>query len=289
MLFLSLHKRVVSFACLALLVPLITSCSVSQNNSDLVHLRTLKDQAYSGDPVSQYQLGIHYTTSEKWRWDKARGYGWFFKAAEAGHADAQYMTGMSLLLGQGVSQDEKAAEVWLALAAEQGHRRSQYQLGLHCLGGKESDSIWGRYWLEQSAWADYSEAQFLLAALFKKGLGGQKNLSEAWAWLKRAVQNKNKDADTALKKITPTLTQTETQRGIKLLKVAEKKGPKGLYLKPQIRYLQTMLNRMGFAAGPEDGESGQQTQKAIRLYLQKKELPRDTSIDQLIGYLRGKS
>ncbi|MBN1957162.1 MAG: sel1 repeat family protein [Desulfuromonadales bacterium] len=83
-------------------------------------MRQLKNQALSGDPESQYQLGIHYTTNGQWTWNSARGYGWFLEAAESGHVDAQYMVGMSQLLGRGTEQDESGALVWLIRAAEQG-------------------------------------------------------------------------------------------------------------------------------------------------------------------------
>jgi len=290
MTFLSFYKKIRYFVWLALMALVISSCSVPQNNSDLIHLRKLKDQAFAGDPESQYQLGIYYSTNGKWNWDKTRGYGWFLEAAEAGHEGAQYMVAMSQLLGQGTKQDETGSVQWLKQAAEQGHSRSQYQLGKVYLSGSgvKKDSPWGRYWLEQAAWSKHPQAQFLLAALFKKGLGGEKNLPEAWSWLKRAEKNGNKDARVALQKLTPTLTETEIQRGAQLLQKTEKENQDILYVTPKIRYIQTVLNKMGLSAGMEDGEYGLKTQAAVEQYLQKNELPRDTSTNQLIRYLRGR-
>lgn len=289
MFFMIFPKTVHSFFWLGLIALLISSCSVPQSNSDLIHLRKLKNQAFAGNPESQYQLGIHYTTKGKWGWDEARGYSWFLKAAEADHPDAQYMVGMSQFLGRGTKQDEPRAVTWLTHAAEQGHSRSQYQLGQAYLNGTgiEKDSTWGRYWLEQAAWADHPQAQFLLAALFKKGLGGQKNLPEAWAWLKRADHNGNNEAKTALQKLTPTLTESEKQRGNQLFKKVGKADQDGLYQKPKIRYVQTALNAMGFSAGSEDGNFGPMTRKAVEQYLQKRKLPHGTSINLLIGHFRG--
>lgn len=287
--FLLSYERILLFLWLGFSILVLSSCSVLQNNSDLIHLRNLKDQAFAGSPEAQYQLGIHYTTNGQWDWDKARGYRWFLEAAEAGYPDAQYMVGMSQLLGRGTTQDEAGAVIWLTRAAEQGHSRSQYQLGQAYLNGTGTvkDTPWGRYWLEQAAWAEHPQAQFLLAALFKAGLGGQKNLSEALFWLRRSDKNGNKEAEIAVRKMEPTVSEEEKQRSYKLLKRIGKVGQDGLYQVPKVRYLQTRLNAMDFAAGVEDGEYGSMTQQAVDQYLQNKELPRDTSIDALIRYLRG--
>ena len=267
----------------------LAGCSVSQNNADLIRLGQLKDQAFAGDTESQYQLGVHYTTSTQWRWDKARGYGWFREAADGGHADAQYMVGMCYLLGEGVAQDGTVAVTWLAKAAQKGHRRSQYQLGQLYLDGNGTgkDLLWGRYWLEQAAWAGHPHARLVLAALFSKGVGGQKNSAAAWAWLVRAKRSGIDEANAALEKMTSALSETEKQRGRHLLKTAAKTDHTGLYLIPKIRYLQAKLNQIGFSAGVEDGSRGVQTRSAVQQYLLKKELPRETSIDQLIASLRG--
>ena len=154
--------------------------------------------------------------------------------------------------------------------------------------GVKKDSLWGRYWLEQAAWSGHSQAQFLLAALFKKGLGGQKDIPEAWAWLKRSGQNGNKEAEAVLPKLTLSLTETEKQRGRQLLKKTERVPPGGLYQAAKVRYVQASLNEIGFSAGGEDGEYGPATQRALARYLQKKELPGDSSINRVIRSLRGR-
>lgn len=280
-----------AYRLLILLVPCLFSCAVPPNNADLIRLRTMKDQAFAGDAESQYQLGLYYTANARWAWDKARGYGWFLDAAEAGHADAQFMVGMCRLLGQGVAQSDVEAVVWLTRAAEQGHSRGQYQLGKLYLDGTGvgPDAAWGRYWLEQAAWSGHAPAQFLLAAVFSKGLGGEKSLPEAWVWLSRSQQGGSKEGQAALRNLTPSLSARELAVGRQLLAQQEEPAADRLYLRPKIRYLQSVLNASGFAAGSEDGRSGAQTEEAISLFLQKKKLPAETTIDQLIASLRGSS
>lgn len=276
---------------LGLILFLVSGCSVPQNNSDLLQLRKLKDQAFAGDIESQYQLGIHYSTRGKWSWDKSRGYGWLLDAARAGHTDAQYMVGMSQFLGRGTKKNRLGAMDWLEQAAAKGHPRSQYQLGQIFLNGTGTvkDPPWGRYWLEQAAWAGHAEAQFFLAALFSKGIGGQKNVSETWNWLKRAEQNGDQSAKLALEKITATLSEQQIQTGKKLLQKTGAKGQNNLYRLPKIRYVQTLLNAKGFSAGAEDGESGRKTEAAIRQYMQKNKMPHSSPIDILMDQLRGKN
>ncbi len=274
-----------------LLLCLLLSCSAPQSNSDLIYLRKLKDQAFSGDKESQYQLGIHYSTKGKWRWDKKRGYGWLLDAARAGHADAQYMVGMNNYLGLGTQKDFTKAAAWLERAANQGHERSQYQLGQIYLNGSgvEKDPSWGRYWLEQAAWAGHPDAQLYLAALFMKGIGGQKNLAESWNWLKRAEKNGHKSAQKALQNLAPSIGEQERNAGDRLTQKTGATDAGGLFRTPKIRYLQTILNNTGDNAGREDGETGPRTAAAIQSYQQKNKMPRNTNIDQLIARLRGNS
>jgi len=274
---------------LLLLLSFLSGCAGSLSNADLIRLRSLKDQAYAGDALSQYQLGMFYTANARGAWDRSRGCSWFRDAAEAGHADAQYMVGMCHLLGQGATQSDVEAVNWLTRAAGQGRSRGQYQLGKLYLDGTgvKADLPWGRFWLEQAAWGGHAPAQFLLAAVYSKGLGGEKNLPAAWAWLSRAAQAENADAKAALQNLTPTLSATELAAGRQLLAGSEQPAVDRLYLRPKIRYLQTMLNAAGFVAGPEDGLSGTRTTAAIAEFLRQKKLPADTTIDQLIAYLRG--
>jgi TPR repeat protein len=267
----------------------LAGCVAAQNNDDLLRLRQLKDQAYAGDSESQYQLGLFYASRDKWPWDNSRAYSWFLPAAESDHVDAQYMVGMSQLLGQGTKKNLQSARDWLENAALQGHLRSQYQLGEIYLHGNgvRVDASRGRYWLEQAAWGGYAKAQILLAALFHQGLGGQKNKPEAWAWLTRAARGGDESAMKALRENPPRLSQQEKLQARKLLERPEPPGEDKLYKIAKVRYLQAMLNQLGYAAGEEDGLYGEQTKKAVADYLQKTPAKQAATLDQLIRYLQG--
>lgn len=281
-------QRFKYFYLLGLLL-LLFGCSGTQNKADLLRLRQLKDQAFSGQAESQYQLGIHYTTRGQWDWDMARGYGWFLDAAESGHVDAQYMVGMANLLERGTAQNTEKAITWLTRSAKQGHPRSQYQLAQIYLNGRgvDVDILWGRYWLEQAARANHPDAQFLLSALFRKGIGGSIHRPEALAWLNKAAQNGHKEAQKALPKLTSELSKKERQQANDMDLQDNLKGQDHLATTPKVRYIQATLNLKAFFVGADDGIMGIKTRQAVDQFLQKNKLPRDTAIDQLLLYLRG--
>ena len=272
-----------------LLSLLLLSCAGTESNIDLIQMRKLKDQAFSGNPESQYQLGLHYTLNKQWAWDNSRGYQWFYDAAEQGHPDAQYMVGMGKLLGRGTSEDKQGAVYWLEKSAKQGQLRAQYQLGQAYLHGDgvNKDQAWGRQWLERAGQQGHKEAQFLLGALFNKGIGGKPNRAEAWAWLKTAANNEHEQAKTVLVKLTKELSATEKESAEQIYQQRKVQTSKQLFTRPLKRYLQTALNRSGYLAGAEDGIIGPVSQSAINHYLADKNLPRDTQQDKLIEHLRG--
>ena len=111
--------------------------SVTADDTQLLEeLKTLYQNALSGDSESQYIMGRFYVQEQNF--EKATE--WIQKAAEQGHNEAQYFLGGCYFKGIGVLQDfEKAAE-WFQKAAEQGHVEAcdyllacYYNLGVSCL------------------------------------------------------------------------------------------------------------------------------------------------------------
>ena len=274
-----------SFAFLAL-----WGCSLPPHVQDTEQFRLIEEKAYAGDPESQYQLGLQYTVDSRWAWDRARGYRWFAAAAERGHPDAQYMAGMGKLLGRGTLYDREGAVAIFRRSAEQGQERAQYQLGLAYLNGHGvvKDRPWGRQWLEQAAWNGHKEAQFLLGALFAKGVGGQKNPAEAWRWLEKSRLAGKLQSAPALARLEENTSPLDLETGKMLLAQQPCIDTDGLYSNPRVRYVQTMLNRLGYRAGSEDGLPGPQTDAAVASYLRANKLPRETQIIQLVESLRDK-
>lgn len=267
------------------------SCALPGSVVDTERFKVMQNKAQAGDVESQYQLGMQYTLAGQYAWDSMRGYRWFVDAAEQGHADAQYMVGMGKLLGRGTFSDLEGAVQSFRLAARQGQERAQYQLGLAYLNGTGvgKDKPWGRQWLEQAAWNDHWDAQFMLGALFAKGVGGQENLGESWRWLVKSRAGDQGRAEKALERLQKRISAQDKLAGERLLEQQPERAVDGLYANPRVRYLQTMLNRLGFSTGAEDGVFGPSTNAAVNSFLLKNKLPHETQPLQLIEFLRGNS
>lgn len=275
---------------LAICVLLVLSgCAMpgSLERPDLVS--KLETLAENGDADSQYKLGLLYTIESQWILDHNRGYRWFLAAAEQGHAEAQYMAGMAKLNAIGTFFDRKGSVSFFRSSAQQGHARAQYYLAKAYLNGAgvKQDKTWGRQWLEQAAWGGHKEAQFLLGALFAGGVGGQANNAEAWHWLKKAVDNKHQLAEPALENLSKRLTAGELAQAKVLLAQPEPEG-RSPYKRPRMRYVQSVLNQLGYSAGDEDGLPGSKTMSAFADYVQEYKLPRETRVLQLVEFLRGR-
>lgn len=78
-----------------------------------------------------FEAGEEYYYGENGKvQDYAEAVKWYFKAAEAGDADAQFSLGYCFLSGHGVDEDDVAACRWLEQAANQKHPDAIYNLGL---------------------------------------------------------------------------------------------------------------------------------------------------------------
>jgi len=84
--------------------------------------------ANAGDPVAQYNLGVHYQSGDGVLQDLQQAAYWFTLSAEQGHARAQFHLGQLYFLGQGVARDYLSAVTWWSLAAEQYHTGAQDRL-----------------------------------------------------------------------------------------------------------------------------------------------------------------
>ena len=270
-----------------LLLCVAYGCALPGSVADTERFRVMHNQAQAGDVDSQYQLGMQYTFSGQYAWDRMRGYRWFVDAAEKGHAEAQYMVGMGKLLGRGTDLDPEGAVTFFSFAAEKGHARAQYQAGNAYLNGAgvEKDQVWGRQWLEQAAWNGHKYAQFLLAALFSGGVGGQPNNAEAWRWAKKASQNGLERADNALQNLKEKMSAEELANGKNLLK-RELQFDRKLHKGPRIRYIQTVLNQRGYDAGIEDGIDGLRTRSTVAKFVRLNNLPKNIQMSDLIDFLR---
>lgn len=101
--------------------------------------------------------------------------------AQAGDALAQYQYGTLTYTGLGVIQDYAAAAAWLEKSASQGNAEAQcelgflYQTGSLGQGSPPPDLSQAIHWYEAAAKQNGACGAFALAALYRRGIGVEKN------------------------------------------------------------------------------------------------------------------
>jgi len=266
-------KRPLAFALATSLA--LGGCTQLQTLDSTPATRQLAQQADAGDTESQYRLGLHFTTGADIEQNYAQGLNYFRKAARAGHTDAQYMLGMGHYLGRGTAQDYNEARKWLELAADRQHREAMHYLGeIYFNGyGTKAEPAWGIHWVGQAAEMGYSEAQYLLGTSYLTGIGSLKNTQQGFRWLGIATDQGSLRARELLEKLGHKPDKTHFTPVTKALDALKERY--------RIRYAQTRLNALGYAAGSADGAWGTQTENAARRFMK-----RSASLDEVIEALR---
>ena len=150
-------------------------------------------QAKTGNPLSQFYLGLFYQYSQKNYIQMAACY---LKAATQKYPPAQFYLGISYLDGRGVFKDEKEAIVWYRKAAEQGLPGAQRDLGLCYEKGQgvAKDEKEAVAWYRKAAEQANPTAQLYLGICYEDGYGVVKDQKEAVIWYRRAAEQANPTA-----------------------------------------------------------------------------------------------
>lgn len=139
--------------------------------------KKLRMDAEAGDPDAQNGLGTMFYLGEAVSYDASgkmldsdpeSAAGWFFRAAEQGHADAQFNLGLLYLNGEGVVQNTSKAVEWFIRSAEQGNVDAQNNLGVIYLtgeGGVPQDKDLAIEWFKKAAKQGNDEARQNLEAI----------------------------------------------------------------------------------------------------------------------------
>ena len=97
--------------CIALFFGLL-SLGLSSQAQTAVNIDSLTQQAESGNPQAQRELGVCYYKGDGVPQDYTEAVKWFLKAAEQGDATAQLCIGNCYDFGNGVPQDYSEAVKW---------------------------------------------------------------------------------------------------------------------------------------------------------------------------------
>jgi uncharacterized protein len=177
----------------------------------------LEKAVAGGHALAGFNLGQLILSKAKNDADRKRAYDLFLGAANAGLADAQYAVSQFLANGTGgVPFDEEKARVWLEKAARQNYDTAMLDYAswlIDGVGGKKDYSA-GFAWMKRAAEIGNVAAQRQLARLYESGIGTKGDTVTAAAWYiiaKRARLN-----DPKLDDLLDGLTDEEMKKAIEL-------------------------------------------------------------------------
>ena len=141
-----------------------------------------------------YRLGIVHEFPEKEAPDYGEAFKRYKQGADAGHARCQFRAARLLHHGTGVKQDIKKAEELYLEAALAGIVYAMEALIFIYKTQKKFTQA--RQWTLKAIEAGSIWSQIQLAFFLWNGLGGEKNVDEAWALLEEVIENpKTKSKD----------------------------------------------------------------------------------------------
>jgi localization factor PodJL len=245
---------------------------------------SLRQAAASGDPRAQFAIALRYAEGQGTTQDLSEAAHWLERAASAGLAPAQYRLASMYERGQGVAKDLGKARSWYAAAAEKGNVKAMHNLAVSVSGGQGNlaDYSLAAKWYGEAASYGLADSQYNLGILAEHGLGMAKSLGAAYQWFALAAMNG--DAEAAKRR-----DQVKAQLDPKTLAAAEQ-AVKGWKAKPAlpeanavaepegwvaqgetptgalVARAQKLLNKLGYDAGPPNGQLGDQTRNAIKSF-----------------------
>jgi TPR repeat protein len=171
----------------------------------------LEDRAKSGDPASQYRLGVLYVQGQTVPQDYQRASTLFRAAAEAGIAEAQYNVAVMYNEGMGMPRDLTQAVFWYQKAAAQGNANAAFNLGVAYANGSgvEQNMEEAARWFRRAGSQGVTNAQFNLALLYERGEGVPVSQVEAYAWYAAAAANKDAGAGQRRDKLAAAMSPSE--------------------------------------------------------------------------------
>ena len=257
---------------------------------------SLRVAAATGNPNAQFEIASRYTEGKIIEQDLRRAATWYQKAAAKGLAPAQYRLGTLYEKGRGVPADKAAARIWYERAAEKGNRKAMHNLAVIYAdtSGENHDFAKAAYWFRNAAELGLTDSQYNYGILNERGLGVRANPAEAYKWFAIGAGNGDKESANRMalieKKLSPDVlirAKLEVENWEAREPVQEANMvpvPEGGWgatktrttsagdARTSIARAQSLLNDMGYHAGPADGVLGPKTREAIRAFQRDKGL-----------------
>jgi localization factor PodJL len=260
---------------------------------DAIGTAALRKAAQDGDPAAQFEVARRFSEGRAIPQDLEAAADWYQRAAAQGLAPAQYALATLYEKGNGLEQDVAMAEMWYKRAADQGNRKAMYNLAVMLSAGAKGtpDYAGAGPWFRRAAELGLRDSQFNLGVMHARGLGVAKDNIEAFKWFWVAAAQGDSEAQGFRDRISAEMSEEERARADEIarswrparlvqeanfvtvpaaLTQGEVTRDPGLQqaLDPEVvlRATQTLLNRLGYNAGPPDGLMGPRTRNAIRSF-----------------------
>ena len=142
------------------------------------------------NPAALVARGSLHFHGDGVRSDKSLAFGFFARAAAAGHAAGEYHLGYAYLTGAGPAHDLEEARVWLERAALQGHEAAMVQLAASYRAAftDKPDSEQAQHWYERALEAGSAEAPVALGYMMRSGELEGASAAEAAAYFKQGAE-----------------------------------------------------------------------------------------------------
>ncbi|WP_339614499.1 peptidoglycan-binding protein, partial [uncultured Parvibaculum sp.] len=246
---------------------------------------TLNDAARAGNAAAEYTLGDAYARGEGVAQNDKQAVSWIRKAAGQGLTIAQYRLATFYEKGRGVGQDNARAMQLYEQAANKGNVKAMHNLAVMYAEGRGTSQDFAKaaQWFAKAANYGLGDSQYNLAVLNERGLGIKKDLATAYKWFAIAALAGDKGAarkrdalaeqmepgDLADARIATNAWQAKTADPVANGNLSSLKrwdsaaaGPAD----PDIAQAQSLLNKLGYDAGPADGMMGPRTKDAITAF-----------------------
>ncbi|MCR9268549.1 MAG: peptidoglycan-binding protein [Hyphomonadaceae bacterium] len=237
---------------------------------------TVERAASNGNPIAQYQLGEARLEAQ----DLAQGADLIRSAAEQGLPAAQYRLAKLHERGIGVPRDFAEARAWTERAALGGNVKAMHDLAVFYADGEGGPQSYAAAaeWFRKAADFGIVDSQYNLAVLYENGLGISPSQVEALYWYEVAALNGDASAPSnvaSLRDALPLEQAQQAQRRAASWSIATiDSAANGTFgtqtwdrsTRNQIEAIQTVLNGLGYDAGPADGLAGAGTRTAIRAF-----------------------
>ena len=172
--------------------------------------------AEKNHPLAQLNAGLLSLAGLGVESSKTEALRWFLLAAKSQNPEAQFQVGY--LYETGSNEDRSKAERWYRKAAIQGHREAQARLGfLYIAGGLVPPDAHDAFkWTRRAAEQGHPQAQYNIAHLLFRGIGHDRDLVRALAWMLLADQQQLEEASKALPYLKQQLSPSEQNQANKL-------------------------------------------------------------------------